>query len=117
MKQRAERKKHSPQQDGAVTRWIINKMYKLTKDTYKKTISVNARLTHYNRVILPEALYAGECLTMTKKGLLGKLEVRKRRIMWKVLRSLNKVTDSKRRHEELFKHTGKVTDVSRKRRG
>lgn len=50
--------------------------HQLTKDTYnKRSISINAKITHYNKVIRPEILYAEPCLTITKKDLLEKLDV------------------------------------------
>ena len=77
----------------------------------------NLKLKHYTTVIRPEALYAIECLTMNKRGLTEKLEVRERRILRKILGPSLKDGEYRRRHNsELYEEIEKLSDCARKRR-
>lgn len=99
----------------------INKMelaYQLTREVYnKRSMSFKTKLRHYNTVIRPEALYAAECLTMNKKGLLEKLEAKERKILRKILGPTKENGEYRRRHnQELYTHIEKITVTMRKRR-
>ena len=92
--------------------------YQLTKNTYnKKCLSRNTKMKHYQTVIRPEALYASECLTLNRKGLMEKLEIRERKIMRKILGPVKEGDCYKRRpNQELYKYCERITNVARKRR-
>lgn len=92
--------------------------FQLTKNTYnKKSLSWNAKIRHYNTVIKPEALYAGETLSMTNQGPIEKLEIKERKILRKILGPKfhnNKLIHV--RNETLYQRTEKLSDTMRKRR-
>lgn len=99
----------------------VNKLelaYQLTRSTYnKKCLSRNTKMRHYQTVIRPEALYASECLIFNRKGLTGKLEIKERKILRKILGPVKEGNDYKRRpNQELYEYCEKITDVARKRR-
>ena len=99
----------------------VNKLelaYRLTKNTYnKKCLSRNLKLTHYTSVIKPEALYAMECLSLNRRGLVEKFEGRERRILRKILDPVKEDGDFRRRHNsELYEHIERLSDCARKRR-
>lgn len=97
----------------------IEMAYKLTQSLYnKKSISIQAKIRHYNSVLKPEATYGSECLTMNKKGELRDLEKRERKILRKILGPVKNAENTwiKRKNEDLFTKTEKITHTMRKRR-
>lgn len=92
--------------------------FQLTKKIYnKKSISINAKLRHYNTVIKPEGLYASECLTLNTARQMEEIEKKERKIIRKILGP--KYEDGKwklRSNKEIYKKTEKITDTIRRRR-
>lgn len=54
-------------------------------------------VSHYSTVIQPEVLYASKCLTISRRGLTEKLEVRKLNILRKTLDPIKKNNEYRRR--------------------
>ena len=93
--------------------------YRLTQKRYNKTaISYKAKLRHYTTVVKTEAVYSSECLILNKKMEIEKLEKKERKILRKILGPAKGKGHFwwKRKNEDLFKHTEKITDTIRKRR-
>jgi len=92
--------------------------FQLTKNIYnKKSISINAKLRHYNTVIKPEGLYASECLILSTARQLDVVERKERKIIRKILGP--KYEDEKwklRSNKEVYSKIEKITDTMRKRR-
>lgn len=92
--------------------------FQTCKMLYKsKSLSQKLKLRHYNTVIRPSALYAAECLQMSKKGSLRKLEQKDRKILRKILGPVKENGSYRRRHNnELFEHMEDIVTAMRKRR-
>ena len=59
--------------------------FQLTKNIYnKKSISINAKLRHYNTVIKPDGLYASECLALNTARQVDEVEKKERKIIRKI---------------------------------
>lgn len=96
----------------------MQKAYNLTWNHYnKKSISRNAKLRHYNTVVLPEALYAAETTVIRGMTKIHDIEKQERKILRKIYGAVQK--DGiwiKRPTTELYKTTETITDTFRKRR-
>lgn len=92
--------------------------FQLTKNLYnKKSLSINAKLQHYNTVIKPECLYASECLSMNTAKQLGEIEKKERKIVRKILGP--KYENGKwklRSNKEIYERIERILDTMRKRR-
>ncbi|KAI5714466.1 hypothetical protein M8J77_000221 [Diaphorina citri] len=92
--------------------------FHLTKDVYnKKSLSINAKIRHYNTVIKPECLYASECLTMNTKKDMENITKKERKIIRRVLgpRYENGIWKL-RSNKEVYEKVEKIGDTMRKRR-
>lgn len=96
----------------------LQKAYKLTWNHYnKKSISRNAKLRHYNTVVLPEALYAAETTIIQGKTKTKDIEKQERKILRKIFGAINKDGIwTKHPTQEMYKHTEPIIDQFRKRR-
>ncbi|KAJ8872097.1 hypothetical protein PR048_025698 [Dryococelus australis] len=73
--------------------------------TLRVNFSLRVKIRLYNTVIKPEASYGSECLTMNKKGELRELEEKFRD------HSKTDNTWTKRKNEDLYRNTEKITDT------
>ncbi|KAL1451182.1 hypothetical protein WDU94_003467 [Cyamophila willieti] len=92
--------------------------FQLTRNIYnKKSLSINAKLRHYNTVIKPESLYASECLTLNTAKQLEEIEKKERKIIRRILgpRQENGMWKL-RSNKEVYENTEKIGDTMRKRR-
>ncbi|KAL1460740.1 hypothetical protein WDU94_012692 [Cyamophila willieti] len=92
--------------------------FQLTRNTYnKKSLSMNAKLRHYNTVIKPESMYASECLSLNTAKQLQELEKKERKIIRKILgpKQVNGIWKL-RSNEEVYEKTERIGDTIRKRR-
>lgn len=96
----------------------LQKAYKLTWNYYnKKSISFNAKLRHYNTVVLPEALYAVETTQIRGQTKIKEIEKQERKILRKIFGPVQEQGIwMKRPASDIYKHTDKITDTFRKRR-
>ena len=96
----------------------LQKAYKLTWNHYnKKAVSRNAKLRHYNTVVLPEALYAAETTVIKGMTKIHDIEKQERKILRKIYGAV--LRDGiwiKRPTKELYENTENITDKFRKRR-
>ncbi|KAI5720012.1 hypothetical protein M8J77_000651 [Diaphorina citri] len=99
----------------------VNKMevaFQLTKNFYnKKSISINAKIRHYQTVIKPECLYASECLSLHTKNQFEEIEKKERKIIRRILgpRFDNGVWKL-RSNEEVYQKSERLTTTMKKRR-
>uniref|UniRef100_A0A8D8RIQ9 Craniofacial development protein 2 n=2 Tax=Cacopsylla melanoneura TaxID=428564 RepID=A0A8D8RIQ9_9HEMI len=92
--------------------------FQLTRNIYnKKSLSINAKLRHYNTVIKPESLYASECLTLNTAKQLEEIEKKERKIVRRILgpKQENGIWKLKS-NKEVYEKTEKIGDTMRKRR-
>jgi len=96
----------------------LQKAYRLTWNHYnKKSLSVNAKIRHYNTVVLPEALYAAETTLIHGQTKIKEIEKQERKFLQKIFRPVNR--DGmwiKRPTSEIYKHTDTITNNFRKKR-
>ncbi|XP_023218783.1 uncharacterized protein LOC111620987 [Centruroides sculpturatus] len=93
--------------------------YQLFKDIYnKKSISINAKIRHYNAVIKPQALYAAEGIATLKMGEIENMEKKERKILRKILGP--KIDEHGnyvlRSNKELYQKIPRLSDTIRRRR-
>ena len=98
----------------------LQKLHFITQNRYnKKSISMNAKLYHYNTVIKPVALYASETLELVRKSDMEKLVKMERKIIRKILGPQKDENEPKyriRSNKEVYNHIEKITTTMRKRR-
>ena len=96
----------------------LQKAYKLTWNHYnKRSISLNAKLRHYNAVVLTEALYAAETTVLKGMSKIHEIEKQERKILRKIFGAVLKDGKwIKRPTKELYERTETITDTFRKRR-
>uniref|UniRef100_A0A8D9AQU5 Reverse transcriptase domain-containing protein n=1 Tax=Cacopsylla melanoneura TaxID=428564 RepID=A0A8D9AQU5_9HEMI len=92
--------------------------FQLTRNMYnKKSLSLNAKLRHYNTVIKPECLYASECLVLKIEKQMEDIAKKERKIIRRILgpRYENGIWKL-RSNKEVYEKTEKIKDVMKKRR-
>ena len=97
----------------------MSKALFLTRNIYnKKNISRQAKIRHYQTVIRPEVLYAAECLTMTSRAYLDKIEITERKIIRKILGpELREDGEWHIRHnKDVYSHIEPMSSIIKKRR-
>lgn len=92
--------------------------FQLTKNIYnKKSISINAKLRHYNTVVKPEGLYASECLALNTARQIDEVVKKERKIIRKILGPEYEDGKWKRKsNREIYARIEKITDTMRRRR-
>lgn len=96
----------------------LQKAYRLTWNHYnKRCISINAKLRHYNTVVLPEALYASETTVIKGRTKIKEIEKQERKILRKIYGPVQKEGIwIKRPTRELYEQIETITNNIRKRR-
>jgi len=96
----------------------LQRAYKLTWNHYnKRVISRNAKLRHYNTVVLPEALYAAETTVIRGRTKIRDIEKQERKILRKIHGAvIRNGVWIKRPTKELYDNADTITDLFRKRR-
>lgn len=96
----------------------LQKAYRLTWNHYnKKSISVKAKIRHYNTVVLPEVLYAAETTVIHGQTKISDIEKQERKVLQKIFGPVRR--DGiwiKRPTSEIYKHSETITINFRKRR-
>lgn len=92
--------------------------FQLTRNIYnKKSMSIKAKLRHYNVVIKPEGLYASECLAMNVNKELEQMKLKERKIIRKILGPrCDQEIWKKRSNKEIYGHIEDIIITMKKRR-